>query len=293
MNGSLLSLKAPSTFSFLFLLPLLALAGGSAHEKARILFEKTDYPASARILEGIKDKSAADLNLLGRDHFMMGEYKKATELLEKAAQLEPQVSAHWLWLGRCFGRRAELSTFVTAPGYANKARQNFERAVQADPSNAEALADLFEYYLQAPGFLGGGLDKAQDLVERIGAADPVEKQWAMARLAEQKKDFKSAEAHLRRSIELAPRQVGRIVDLAMFLAKRGRTPESDAIFAQAQRVDPNHPTYLWRRANALIDGNRNLTEAKLLLEKYLSTQMQPDDDHKEEARKLLTKIHGA
>ena len=100
MNGSLISLKARSTFLSLFLLPLLAQASGDAHEKASILFEKTDYPASASILEGIKNKSAADLNLLGRDRFMMGEYKKATELFEKAAQLEPQVSTHWLWLGR-------------------------------------------------------------------------------------------------------------------------------------------------------------------------------------------------
>ena len=45
----------------------------------------------------------------------------------------------------------------TATGLASKARQNFERAVQLDPQNREALSDLFEYYLEAPGFLGGGL----------------------------------------------------------------------------------------------------------------------------------------
>lgn len=269
------------------------MAGSDLLEKARILFEKTDYPASARVLEAIQDKSGSELNLLGRDRFMMGDYKKATELFEKAVQLEPRVSAHWHWLGRTFGRRAELSTFITAPGYASKARQNFERAVQTDPKNIEALNDLFEYYLQAPGFLGGGLDKAQTLIDRIGAADPVEKHWAMARVAEEKKDFNTAEAQFRRSMDLAPRQVGRIVDLAIFLSRRGRTQESDAVFEQAQNVAPNHPIYLWQRANALIEGKRNLPEAKKLLEKYLSTKVQPDDDHKEEARKLLAKIHGA
>lgn len=263
------------------------------YEKARVLFEKTEYAASAKILERLKEPSGTELNLLGRDHFMMADYKKATELFEKAAQMEPRVSAHWHWLGRTYGRRAELSTFLTAPGYASKARQNFERAVQTDPRNIEALNDLFEYYLQAPGFLGGGLDKAQGLIEKIASVDPAEKHWAMARIAEERKDFNTAEAQLRRSMELAPKQVGRVCDLAMFLAKRGRTAESDDVFAQAQRLAPNHPTYLWNRANILIEAKRNIPEARQLLERYLSSKVQPDDDHKEEARKLLAKIHGA
>ena len=32
--------------------------------------------------------------------------------------------------------------------------------MQLDPHNGEATGDLFDYYLNAPGMLGGGLDKA-------------------------------------------------------------------------------------------------------------------------------------
>ena len=35
----------------------------------------------------------------------------------------------------------------------------FERAVALDPANREAVGDLFDYYLGAPGFLGGGANK--------------------------------------------------------------------------------------------------------------------------------------
>lgn len=258
-----------------------------------MLFEKTDYGASALILEKIASKSGSDWNLLGRNYFMMSDYKRATESFEKAVTLEPRVSTHWHWLGRTYGRRAELAAFITAPSYASKARQNFERAVELDGRNIEALNDLFEYYLQAPGFLGGGLDKAQALVEKIAAVDPAERHWAMARLAEEKKDFGTAEAQLRRSMEVAPKQIGRVVDLAKFLAKRGRTQESDVIFEQARKLEPNHPTYLWERANMLIEQKRNFKEARQLLEQYMNTRVKPDDDHKEEARKLLAKIQGA
>ena len=86
---------------------------------------------------------------------------------QKAFGLEPSKSQYAHWLGRAFGRRAEMSNWFSAPGYASKARQYFEQAVALDPVNEEALNDLFDFYLQAPGFLGGGYDKAQAVARRI------------------------------------------------------------------------------------------------------------------------------
>ena len=45
----------------------------------------------------------------------------------------------------------------------------------------EALSDLFEYYLEAPGFLGGGSDKTQAMVERIAALDRSEAERILPR----------------------------------------------------------------------------------------------------------------
>jgi tetratricopeptide (TPR) repeat protein len=273
--------------------PFWAWQTASNSQKALTLYEKTDYSASAKLLEALPSRNASDWNLLGRNYFMMGDYKRATDAFEKATQADPNGGTHWHWLGRTFGRRAEIATFLTAPGYASKARQNFERAVQLDSRNQEALNDLFEYYLQAPGFLGGGLDKAEGLIERIGAVDPAERSWAMARVAEQRKDFKTAEAQLRRSFELAPKQIGRAIDLAIFLARRGRAQESDVMFEAARKISPNHPSYLWQRANILVEQKRNLPEAEKLLKQYLTSQVDPGEDHKKEARKLLSQISGA
>jgi tetratricopeptide (TPR) repeat protein len=94
-------------------------------------------------------------------------------------------------------------------------------------------------------------------------------------------------------METAPRQIGRILDLAKFLAKQGRTQESDKIFEQARSVNPDSPQYLWERANLLIEQKRDLKEARKLLEKYLVSQVPPDADNKAEARKLLAKLPAA
>ena len=67
-----------------------------------------------------------------------------------------------------------------------KGHEFFERAVELDPRNGEAFNDLFDYYLQAPGILGGGYDKAAEVAKRIGQLNPAEGHFAQAQLAEKR-----------------------------------------------------------------------------------------------------------
>ena len=146
----------------------LMLAGGADLEQARKLYNLTQFEQSLKVLQAIPVKGSDVQELIGRNYYMQGEYKKAAEALEKAAAADPNSSEIALWAGRAFGRRAETSSPFTAPGHASKARQFFEKSVQLDPKNMDALSDLFEYYLEAPGFLGGGIDKAQGIAEPDG-----------------------------------------------------------------------------------------------------------------------------
>jgi len=206
---------------FLAVWPVLA-AGSAGLDQARKLYQLTDYDASLKILEAIETKDGPVFELIGRNHYMQGDYKKATDILEKAVAAEPANSDYELWLGRAFGRRAETASPFTAPPHANKARQHFEKAVQLNPHNLEALSDLFEYYLEAPGFMGGGLDKAVGIAEQMASIDEAEGHWAQARLAERRKEFDTAEHHLQLAARMAPEQASRLIDLARFLAKQGR-----------------------------------------------------------------------
>jgi tetratricopeptide (TPR) repeat protein len=223
---------------------------------------------------------------------MQADYKKASEAFEQAVAAEPNRSDAHMWLGRSYGRRAESSSIFTAPSLASKSRAAFEKAVALDPGNKEALNDLFEYYLQAPGFMGGGEDKAKALVDKIARLDPAERYFAEARLAEHRKEYKSAEASLRRAVDVAPRQIGRIVDLARFLARQGRIQESEDAFLQAEKIDANAPALLFSRAESYVQAKRNLPQAKALLERYLASQLTPDDPPKSEAQRLLRQAGG-
>jgi Flp pilus assembly protein TadD len=270
----------------------LALAQGSRLQQAEQLFQRTDYPGAIALLQADGSREAAVLALAGKSYFLAGDYKNASEMLEKAVELAPSNSGYHHWLGKAYGRRAETSSFLTAPRWASKCRQSFEKAVELDGKNIEAMSDLMEYYLEAPGILGGGQDKAAAMAERIGALDEVEKHYAQARLAEKRKQYVEAEKHLRKAMELAPGELGRVLDLAKFLARRGRVQESDQMFERASKLAPDHPKLLYARAEVYVEDKRNLAEARRLLERYIKAQLTPDDPPRHEAVKLLEKAKG-
>jgi Flp pilus assembly protein TadD len=265
------------------------LAAGSAElDRAHQLFGRSQYEAAVNALApvaGIADGPTQEL--LGKSYFMLGDFKKAADAFERATTIDSKSSVYFHWLGKAQGRRAETSSPFTAPAYASKARQAFEKAVELDGRNIEAINDLFSYYLEAPGFLGGGLNKAADLAKRIQTIDPVEYHYALAQIADKRKDYGTAVSHFRRAFELAPRQVGRVIDLAKYLSTHGKEQESDALFAQAQKIAPNEPRVMFEQAQHYIRTKRNLAEARALLQRYLKAPLTADDPPRAEAERLL------
>lgn len=256
------------------------------------LYQKTQYRDALAIAEPAQPKSAPVYALIGQCYYMMENYKKAGESFEKAIEADPKDSLYWDWLGRAYGKRAESSNPFTAPFYARKARANFEKAVELDTKNLEAVDDLFEYYLEAPGMLGGGTDKAAQLSERIHTIAPARYHSMQARLAEKQKQIPAAEQHLKEAIEAAPDEAGRLIDLARFLARQGRAAESDAAFERASQLAPNRADLKFQRARAYIDSGRNTEQARQLLQEYLQLALTPDDPPRADAQKLLQELTG-
>jgi tetratricopeptide (TPR) repeat protein len=271
------------------LIPLGAMDATTSNvTKAEELYGTTEFGEALALLDK-HSSDASELDLIGRIYFMMGDFHQATDFLSKALDADPKNSRYADWLGKAWGRRAETANPLSAAGYASKTRQHFEQAVQLDPKNKEALSDLFEYYLQAPSIMGGGIDKAAHVSEQIAALDPAEGYATRARIAEKKKDYADAEQALRHAAEADPKHAAHRVELAQFLASQGRSEESDAAFQQVEHDFPNVPSVWFAHAEVLVRQKRNLSEAKRLLEKYRQAPLTADDPPKREAEKLLAR----
>ena len=80
-------------------------ASGLDLKQAEDLYQRTEYQRSLSIASAEKEPTAAVYDLIGRNYFMLGDFKKAGEAFHKAVSLEPGNSGYNHWLGRTYGRR--------------------------------------------------------------------------------------------------------------------------------------------------------------------------------------------
>ena len=81
-----------------------------------------------------------------------------------------------------------------------KIRDAFETALRLDPANSEALGDLFDFYMDAPGMIGGGIEKAGSLLPQFARYDPVGGVLAQAHIAEKKKQYDNLLKNIQKSL---------------------------------------------------------------------------------------------
>ena len=260
----------------LLLSVLPALAGGNAElQRAEEQYQRTDYAAVLKTLLAYSPKTAAVDALIGKSYYMDGQFKNSAAYFEAAVAEDPLNSTYFDWLGRAYGRRAEQASFLTALPLAVKTRESFERAVALDSRNLEALGDLFEYYLQAPAVVGGGTEKAERIAGRISELSEPEAHYVRARIAEKRRRLAEAESEYRKARELAPDQVGRVLDLATFLSNQGRVRESDDLFEMAGQAAPQSPKVMFARASAYVHARRNLPAAEKLIQQSAQLSAYP------------------
>ena len=226
--------------------------------------------------------------------FLQEDYKASAKAFERAVQTHPRDADCHVWLGRALGRRAERMSGLAKLGamsVAGDVRESFERAVEIDPANLEALQSLFAFYAEAPGIVGGGVDKAEPLVSRIAALDRAAGLRAQADLHRRAGRFEQAEAALRQAVEIDPDDIGHHLSLASFLARQERFKESDAIYDALLAAHPRDPAVWFSFGKELARAGRRTAQARKLLNQYLSTPLpRPDAEPYSEARKLLEEL---
>jgi tetratricopeptide (TPR) repeat protein len=214
---------------------------------------------------------AASHNLLCRAYFAVSNWDRAISACERAVSLQPNSSEYHLWLGRSYGEKADASSFLTAAGLAKKVRNEFERAVQLDPGNVPARVDLAEFYLEAPGIVGGGQDKARAQADLVAKLNPAKAHWIQGRLAEKNKDLPTAEREYRAAIDASRGGANAWLNLALFYRKTGRLDEMQDALKKAADAPLDQPEVLVDAASTLLRANRDLPFATQLIRRYLAS----------------------
>jgi tetratricopeptide (TPR) repeat protein len=214
--------------------------------------------------------------LLCRVYYAQEQADPAIQECELAAFSDASMSDNQMWLGRAYGLKASHASLFNALSLAKKVCIAFERAVELDDENIHAMSDLGEFYVAAPGIVGGGLDKAQSLAAKMQPHYPAQSHRLLALIAEKKSNMVTAEAEFKRAVA-AGRSPDAYIDLGHFYRRKHQT---DKVLQTLQAaIDADH-----RKDAALVDAASILTEAHLspqlaetLLRTYLSSPAKSDE----------------
>ncbi|MGZ4812373.1 MAG: tetratricopeptide repeat protein [Terriglobales bacterium] len=209
-------------------------------------------------------------NLLSRSYYAEQKWDSAIQASEKAVSLAPKVSEYHMWLGRAYAEKADHSSFVTAAKLTKQIRQEFEHAVELDASNVAARSDLAEFYLEAPGFMGGGKSKARREADAIAQQDEALAHWLQASILAKENKFDEAEREYRAAIEASHNQGSYWLNLASFYSRQKRLDEMEMAITQAIAANKKRPTVLFDAAQILFGAGRNLVGAANCVRKYLA-----------------------
>lgn len=208
-------------------------------------------------------------HLLSLAYFHLKKWDSSVENAERAVELAPNNSDYWMWLGRSYGEKAESSNFVTAYNLAKKVKSSFEKSVQLNGRNGEARSDLAEYYMEAPSFIGGSVEKAADQAQQLAAIEPARAHWIYARLNEKKKDFGAAENEYVQAIRSSNNSGVYWLNLATMYRQLQHWDQMESAI-QRGVASTNRPNAVLYNAATIYDhAGRNFPEAVNLLRKYI------------------------
>lgn len=120
----------------------------------------------------------------------------AVEALERCIERLPKEAACHYLLGSVKGVEAMQSMFK-AMRLGGSIKEHLQKAVELDPLLYEAREALAQFYLMAPGVIGGSVDKARELAAQAQARQPEHAKLLRGLIAVNQDQLAEAERELR------------------------------------------------------------------------------------------------
>jgi len=99
-------------------------------------------------------------------------YDEAIDYFDVAIDGDEKNAEYYFWLGRAYAMKAQNSGAITAAFAAPKIKSNWLKTLELDPEHVPAKWGLFQYYINAPGVMGGDDEEAKKLAEDLSTNDP-------------------------------------------------------------------------------------------------------------------------
>jgi tetratricopeptide (TPR) repeat protein len=166
----------------------------------------------------------------------------AIQQAEKAVSLDHKNPEFQAALADAIGSKldqAQIGIFAKA-SLARRFKKEADLAIQLDANNLDANEDLMDFYLDAPGFVGGDKKKAADLADHMVHVNPVRGYLLKADLAGREKRTAEVEPLLQQAIAADPKSYDARLQAAAFYQDKGTAtfPQAEEQAKQAIKLNP-------------------------------------------------------
>ena len=259
-------MKTIAGIAFLCLLVSFPASGQTKFEKAVRLYDDGKIAQSkALFLEAVKEdpRNAGACYYLGMIS-IDSDYEGAIDYLEKAVELVGTEATYHFMLGNAYGVKAQRAGIFSKLGAASDCKKQYLAATSLDPKYTDARVSLIEFYLQAPGIVGGSEDKAAAEADTIKTYDPYAGYLAEARYHQYRKEKAQEEGCYLKAISTDPKKLAAHWSLWLFYMNDKNVTKADEVFKKAVAVDSKSEFYYWIGLY-YVDKN-DLSKARLMFE---------------------------
>ena len=208
---------------------------------------------------------------------LMAENKPgdAEDWFDKAAALDPRSSEYQLWLARAIGMQAQRANVMRQPFLARRTKAAVDKAIALDANNLDAREMRWQFYVMAPGFMGGGMDHAREEAAEILRRNRYRGQFIALQMAGRAKDDAAAEGTLKAMVAEYPDSMQPVNFYSSRLADRGRASEAFAVVDAFQKRRPADPVALYQVGRIAAVSGQQLDRGEEALRKYLNVAPPP------------------
>ena len=241
-------------------------------DAAKYAYEKGDYNKAIEILKTAAGKEPGNgeiLLLLTKSYLESDQYDNAVHSGEKAVSIDQKNSAYHRWLGEAYGGKADHASMLSAYSLARKTQKEFETAVQLDERNFDAAQDLVEYDCTAPSIVGGGEEKAHQLIQKLMRLDAAEGHFGAGVCKAVKKDYAGADLEYAKALESKPKTADRIYGIGDYFLQRGQAGKVLEVAVAGEALAPKDPRGKYYRAVGWTLNGEKYPDAEKLLREYL------------------------
>lgn len=207
---------------------------------------------------------------LGRAAFAESRWGEATGHFENATKAGPKTSLYFEWFGNALGNEARAASKLRQPFLAKRMKAAWETAIQLDPETVEARASLIQFYVQAPGFMGGSKEKAFATAEEIKRLNPLRGWEEIGRLHERDKRWNEAEQAYLAAAALPAERPFMQFRLALLYASSGQYERSLETYEALAKAHPEERAALFAIGRVAGLSGLRLERGAEALQLYLS-----------------------